>query len=159
MPKSKKSAESTYNYVGSRIRSLRREKGESQKELARQLNKSESAVRMWELGKSEPDIETIKLLSQHFGVSVSYIIDERYMSALPDENGLFEYERLLIKAYREKPEMHDAVNTLLGIDTDEYVRLYAAASAIPPKHDGIEYHKKEDWERIASLPETEDDLL
>ena len=159
MPESKKSAKSTYNYVGFRIRSLRREKGESQKELAKQLNKSESAVRMWELGKSEPDIETIKLLAQHFGVSVSYIIDERYTSALPDENGLFEYERLLIKAYREKPEMHDAVNTLLGIDTDEYVRLYAAANAIPPKLDGIEYHKKEDWERISSLPETEDDLL
>ena len=119
MPERKKSAKSTYNYVGFRIRSLRREKGESQKELAKELNKSESAVRMWELGKSEPDIETIKLLAKHFGVSVSYIIDERYMSALPDENGLFEYERLLIKAYREKPEMHDAVNTLLGIDKVE----------------------------------------
>jgi transcriptional regulator with XRE-family HTH domain len=130
MPESKKGAQPQYNYTGFCIRSLRRGKGESQKELAKQLNKSESAVRMWELGKSEPDIETLKLLARHFGVSVSYLIDERYTTAMPDENDLYEYERLLIKAYRENPEMHDAVNMLLGIDSDEYVRLYAAVRSV-----------------------------
>lgn len=154
-----KGAQPLYNYTGFCIRSLRRGKGESQKELARQLNKSESAVRMWELGKSEPDIETLKLLARHFGVSVSYIIDERYTTAMPDENDLYEYERLLIKAYREKPEMHDAVNKLLGIESDEYVRLYAAARSVKAKKDGIEYHKKDEWERLSSLPETDDPLL
>ena len=31
----------------------------TQKELAESLHKSESAVRMWELGKSEPDLQTV----------------------------------------------------------------------------------------------------
>ena len=159
MPESKKCAQPQYNYTGFCIRSLRRGMGESQKELAKKLNKSESAVRMWELGKSEPDIETLKLLARHFGVSVAYLIDERYTTAMPDGNELCEYERLLIKAYREKPEMHDAVNTLLGIDSDEYVRLYAAARSVKAKTDGIEYRKKDEWERINSLPETDDPLL
>ena len=56
------------------IRNLRKAAGESQKELAEKMNKSESAVRMWELGRSEPDIETLKLLAVHFSVSVDHML-------------------------------------------------------------------------------------
>lgn len=66
------------NSLGHRIRSLRQRKNETQKELADLLNKSESAIRMWELGKSEPDIETLKLLALHFDVPISYLVDEKY---------------------------------------------------------------------------------
>lgn len=66
------------NSIGYRIKYLRGKKNETQKELAQLLNKSESAVRMWELGKSEPDIETLKLLALHFDVPISYLVDERY---------------------------------------------------------------------------------
>ena len=54
--------------LADRLKELRRERGLTQKELAEQLGKSESAVRMWELGKSEPDLGTLKRLSTLYGI-------------------------------------------------------------------------------------------
>lgn len=59
--------------TGSRIKELRIKNGMTQKELAEKLFKSESAIRMWELSKSEPDIQSINNLAEIFGVSPSYI--------------------------------------------------------------------------------------
>lgn len=61
------------NSVGSRIKQLRTEKGVTQKELAETLHKSESAVRMWELEKSEPDMETLKNLAAYFQIDINYL--------------------------------------------------------------------------------------
>lgn len=65
-----------YSHLGQKIKELRISKELTQKELASKLCKSESTVRMWELGNSEPDINTLKLLSNIFNVSVSYLIGE-----------------------------------------------------------------------------------
>ncbi|MBQ8738352.1 MAG: helix-turn-helix domain-containing protein [Clostridia bacterium] len=68
-------ANRTKNYanIGNKIRELRKKENLTQKDLAKMLYKSESAIRMWELGKSEPDIETLHLLSKIFNVPVDYI--------------------------------------------------------------------------------------
>ena len=68
-------AKSISNTVAYRIRNLREKNNLTQKELACRVFKSESTVRMWELGKSEPDLATINLLSEIFGTSTDYIID------------------------------------------------------------------------------------
>ncbi len=60
--------------LADRLKSLRKENSLTQKELANKLFKSESTVRMWELGKSEPDLETVNKLSVIFGVSVDYLL-------------------------------------------------------------------------------------
>ena len=60
--------------VGKRIKELRKAHGWTQAQLSEKLNKGDSTVRMWELGKSEPDNETIILLSDFFGVSVDYLL-------------------------------------------------------------------------------------
>ena len=57
-----------------RIKELRQQAHLTQKELSEKLHKSESAVRMWELGKSEPDLETVNRLSDIFRVSVDYLL-------------------------------------------------------------------------------------
>lgn len=59
-----------------KIRELRNRAGLTQKELAEKLHKSESAIRMWELGKSEPDLQSINELAEIFNVSVDYIIGD-----------------------------------------------------------------------------------
>ena len=59
--------------TGARIRELRINKGLTQKELAEKLFKSESAIRMWELGKSEPDLQSVNALAVILGVSPSVI--------------------------------------------------------------------------------------
>ena len=60
--------------VGKRVKELRKAHGWTQVQLSEKLNKGDSTVRMWELGKSEPDNETIVLLSDFFGVSVDYLL-------------------------------------------------------------------------------------
>ncbi|MFW5894877.1 MAG: helix-turn-helix domain-containing protein [Bacillota bacterium] len=56
--------------IGDTIRDLRQEKGITQKDLARILHVSDKTISKWECGKSVPDIEMLKTLSEHFNVSV-----------------------------------------------------------------------------------------
>lgn len=60
--------------MGARIAALRRAKGWSQAELARQLKISSSAVGMYEQGRREPAAELLVQLSRLFGVSVDYLL-------------------------------------------------------------------------------------
>ena len=69
-----------------RIKSLRKRDNYTQKELAEKLYKSESTVRMWELGKSEPDTQSINALSDIFSISTDYIIGLPYTITIPKEN-------------------------------------------------------------------------
>ena len=61
-------------YVGQLIRFLRENRGLTQKDVAKIVQKGDSTVRMWELGKSEPDNETLLILAKFFGVSVDYLL-------------------------------------------------------------------------------------
>lgn len=61
--------------IGSRIKIYRKQSGFTQKTLAEKLYKSESTVRMWELGKSEPDIGTIVRLSEILNVPVELLLN------------------------------------------------------------------------------------
>lgn len=76
----------SYN-LSERLRLLRKKNNMTQKELGQKLFKSESTVRMWELGKSEPDIETINKLSEIFSVPVDYLVG-RDASATNEEKSL-----------------------------------------------------------------------
>ena len=62
-----------YSNIGERIKELRKKASLTQKELSQKVNKSESSVRMWELGFSEPDIDTLNILSEIFSVTTDYI--------------------------------------------------------------------------------------
>lgn len=57
-----------------RLKELRVEKNLSQNDLAKLLNMSKMAVSHWESGHSEPSIAQLVLLSEHFGVTVDYLI-------------------------------------------------------------------------------------
>lgn len=63
--------------VGTRIRSLREDAGISQGELASRVFVSRQTVINWEKGKTLPDIESVKLLSAAFGITVEALLDER----------------------------------------------------------------------------------
>lgn len=90
--------------IGDRIRRLRLQWGLTQKELSEIVNKSESAVRMWELGKSEPDIETINILAKVFAVTTDQILIGSVSNASPSEEKLSEGERVLLEVFRLVPE-------------------------------------------------------
>ena len=60
--------------LGTRIASLRQNKGISQAELAKRLHISASAVGMYEQGRREPSVEILIALSQELGVSLDYLL-------------------------------------------------------------------------------------
>ena len=53
---------------------LRTEKGLSQDELAEKLFVTRQAVSRWENGETTPNVETLKLLSKFFGVSINTLL-------------------------------------------------------------------------------------
>ncbi len=71
------------NYA-ERLRQLRVARKLTQRDVANVLGRAESTVRMWELGKNEPDLDTLKALASFFRVSVSYIVGETEATKLPD---------------------------------------------------------------------------
>lgn len=87
--------------LGDRIALLRRGKGWSQTELARQLHISASAVGMYEQGRREPSLEGVVELAEVFGVSADYLLtghpltqtDEHAISALSTSNILGSHSR------------------------------------------------------------------
>lgn len=60
---------------GDRLRELRKNKNLSQEQLGSILNVSANAVYSWEVGKTQPSIETIKQIAEYFDVSVDYLFD------------------------------------------------------------------------------------
>lgn len=60
--------------IGKIIAKLRNKVGMSQRDLASTLGVSSGAVGMWETGKRQPDIDTIKVMASLFGVSVDYLL-------------------------------------------------------------------------------------
>ena len=62
------------NGFGLRLKKLRKNAGMTQNDLAAKFDKSGSAVRMWELGANEPDINTLVELSSVFDCSLDYLL-------------------------------------------------------------------------------------
>ena len=67
--------------TGKFIASLRKEKGYTQEELGRILGVSNKTVSRWENGNYMPDIETLRLLSKEFSVSIEELLDGERLSA------------------------------------------------------------------------------
>lgn len=57
-----------------RLKALRKERGLTQIQFARQFNVSSGAIAMWETGKREPDLDVIDRLAKFFRVSSDYLL-------------------------------------------------------------------------------------
>lgn len=57
-----------------RIRQLRKSRGLSQAQVAAELKVHQTAVSQWETGRTDPDIESARALSDFFGVSLDYLL-------------------------------------------------------------------------------------
>ena len=63
--------------IGLRIATLRKKKGLSQDQLAKQINICASAIGMYEQGRREPPIKTLVALAKVLEVSLDYLITGR----------------------------------------------------------------------------------
>jgi len=57
-----------------KIRELRKQKNVTQKELASFLQIADSTLSYWEMGKYEPDNESLKKLSNYFSVPIDFLL-------------------------------------------------------------------------------------
>ena len=60
--------------IGNNIAAFRKQCAMTQAELAEKLNYSDKAVSKWERGESMPDVMTLVILAEQFGVSVDDIV-------------------------------------------------------------------------------------
>ena len=160
-------AKITNSILGKRIRELREENGESQKELGLFLNKAESTVRMWELGNSEPDMETLKMIADHYNTSTDYLLGKTSfrnfnLQLFASETPTYtEHEQNIIQAYRSQPEIQPAVDRLLGIEKSNKNTVYTVYNAAihPDNHEGIVEMDAERWDQMEDTDKTDDELL
>lgn len=97
--------------IGKRIKQYRELRGISQKELAERLGLSNSRVSNWEQGINRPDADILADICRELNVSPSELLDVHL-----SEQQFTEQEKRVIEAYRNKPELQNAVHILLGID-------------------------------------------
>lgn len=97
--------------IGTRIRKYRELRGLSQKDLADLIGVSNSRVSNWEQGINRPNADIISDLCKALDVSPSELLDIQIST-----DNLNEQERKLVSAYRNRPELQEAVNILLGIN-------------------------------------------
>lgn len=72
--------------IGSNIASHRKRCGLTQAGLAEKLNYSDKAVSKWERGESMPDVLTLVLLADQFGITVNDLLSDP--NALPEDPGV-----------------------------------------------------------------------
>lgn len=71
--------------IGQFIKSLRKERALTQKEVAEQLNVSEKTVSKWETGRGFPEMSLLLPLCKYFGIGINELLsgerltDERYV--------------------------------------------------------------------------------
>ena len=85
--------------IGDHIRQLRDREGVSQAALAKALGATRAAVNAWEMGISNPSMQSLIELAQYFHVSVDYLL------------GLDESERVSLAAL--SPEEKELVLRLI----------------------------------------------
>lgn len=84
-------------------------RGMTQKELAKRLSISQSAVTNWINGKNFPDIDMVAEICKVLNVSVVELF------GCNKTNEYTEIEKKIIIQYRNKPELKKAIHILLEI--------------------------------------------
>lgn len=59
-----------------KLASLRKQKGLTQLDLAEKLNVSRQAISRWEVGDAVPSTDNLKILSELYGVSVDFLLND-----------------------------------------------------------------------------------
>lgn len=67
--------------IGDRIAQLRKQKGWSQTELAKNIEASREAIGKYERNEAVPSVETAKKIADAFNVTLDYLVDETAASS------------------------------------------------------------------------------
>ena len=79
-------SEKTRQEMGARIKSLRKERGLTQKELAAQLGIQHTHVYKYESGTYTPPVDKLTVLADLFGISLDFLILGKHDEHAPVQN-------------------------------------------------------------------------
>ena len=85
-----------------RIRTIRKSKGLTMKQLGAAVGAAESTVSHWETNQREPDIETLNRLAEYLNVSIDFLIGRPYTLTVPVERWHKSLQQDYAKASKEE---------------------------------------------------------
>ena len=102
------------------LKTLRKEKGFSQEELAIRLNVVRQTISKWEKGLSVPDADMLLRISEVFEVPVQTLLGARIEAEVPQQNELVEQlarinEQLAVKNRRARKIWRTIASVLIGL--------------------------------------------
>lgn len=97
--------------IGLNIKKIRQVQNITQKELADFLGVANTTVSSWEIGRTEPDMDTVKRISAYLNCGLVDIVGSTEQNTFY----LTEEEKELIRRFRLSPHK-DAILSLLGIE-------------------------------------------
>lgn len=102
-----------------KLRQLREKKGISQKELGNFLNLSQRAISRYESGEAEPDLATVRKISQFFDVTIDFLLGEDDSNIIlitrKDLDAMKEVERHLNEAMEQLRQITEKISS--GVST------------------------------------------
>ncbi len=72
------------NILGERLKKLRKEKNMTQEELGAILGRTKFNISNYEMGRRQPDNDTLRALSDFFDVSTDYLLGKTNLRNYPD---------------------------------------------------------------------------
>lgn len=97
--------------LGARIRRFREASGLTQKELAQQLNVGGTRISNWEKEINRPSVDMLAALCRALEVSADELLGLPLPPGQPSAQ-----EQELLRQYRAKPALQQAVRILLGME-------------------------------------------
>jgi transcriptional regulator with XRE-family HTH domain len=84
-----------------RLKSLREQRGWSQRELSRQCGLGETAIGLYERGDAEPTAKHLRMMAETLAVSTDYLLGlSDYPTAQFGSSEINDDERAIIQAFR-----------------------------------------------------------
>jgi transcriptional regulator with XRE-family HTH domain len=66
-----------YESFPSKLKKARQNTGFTQREVSKEISIPYSTIANWEIGRTQPDIESLGILADFYGVSVDWLIGTR----------------------------------------------------------------------------------
>ena len=115
------------------------------------------------LKTASPSLGKLTMLAHYFHVSVEYLTGQCETPTSPMSESITDVqndrERLLLAAYRAQPELQFAVDRILGIEMEDYVRVYSASKSDGSRPEQITYMRRDKWEKLLASEDPDLKLL
>lgn len=153
--------------IGNRIKHRRIELGLSADDLATAIGKDRATIYRYEKNEiSKFPTEALQPIAKALKTTPAYLMGWEDDSSLkPKTENYSDHEKEVIAAYRAKPEMQSAVDTLLGVTEQEKIhpktheRLHKVQIAAQNGKFEEKYMTDKEIQEIMNLPDIPDDDL